>query len=109
MKEIILKFEIKVVPGMRITYLCVHNTELDKKALDKFINAENTLYKGELTIKIMTNKVRFEMEGVSKNTNITQTLNFTIGDKKVFKEDQEFTVKSTGRISWVKENIKLPL
>jgi hypothetical protein len=110
MLEIILKFEFKLLQGMVLTSLNVHSSNLGKTQLDKFRDpSDPNTYKGEIVIRTTTDKVTFSISGVGSHSGLKGTFNFTIEDKKVFKEDQELSVNYFGRIAFFKTNVKLPI
>lgn len=111
MKELTLKFEIKLGPGMVLTSMWVHMSHLNRKQLNDFkTSSDPDVVKGEIKITIFSNSISFDISGVGTHANIKGSFNFTLNDKKVFKDDQELIVESPySRISYTKENVTLPI
>jgi len=110
MLELTLKFEFKLLQSMVLTSMNVHTTAFGKPQLDAFRDSsEPNTYKGEIVIQTTTDKITFNISGVGTQAGLKGTFNYTIDDRKVFKEDQELTVNYNGRIAFFKTNIKLPI
>jgi len=101
-------FEITIPTGVRLTLIDINRTKVEGKELEDLNqNAVNGVIKGTKKVKIVFDKIYFEVDAVGEPNNEV-SINLKYWGKDVFQKNETFLIQTNRRGQFLNDNIILP-